>query len=58
VKNENVSTVILGATKTHQIDDNVAALKLVPKLTDEVMEEIEKILENKPAAPNAFGRKR
>jgi aryl-alcohol dehydrogenase-like predicted oxidoreductase len=58
VKNPNVSTVILGATKTHQIDDNVKALKLLEKLTPEVMEEIESILENRPTEPGTFGRKR
>jgi len=31
---------------------------LVPKITPEIMEEIEKILDNKPAAPPAFGRER
>lgn len=58
VKNPNVSTVILGATKTSQIEDNCAAMKLVPKITDEVMEQIEGILDNKPAPPNAFNRAR
>ncbi|KAJ4382689.1 hypothetical protein N0V86_001911 [Didymella sp. IMI 355093] len=47
-KNPNVSTVILGASKVEQIHDNCAALKLLPKLTPEVMEEIEGILGNKP----------
>jgi aryl-alcohol dehydrogenase-like predicted oxidoreductase len=47
-KNPNVSTVILGATKVEQVKDNCGALKLLPKLTDEVMGEIEKILDNKP----------
>jgi voltage-dependent potassium channel beta subunit len=47
-KNPNVSTVILGATKPQQVHDNCAALKLLPKLTPEVMEEIESILANKP----------
>lgn len=58
VKNPNVSTVILGATKTSQIEDNCKAMKLLPKLTDDVMEQIESILDNKPAAPNAFNRLR
>ena len=57
-KNKNVSTVILGATKTSQIEDNVKSLKLLPKLTPELMEEIEKILDNKPAEPNSFNRAR
>ena len=57
-KNENVSTVILGATKVEQIIDNCGALKILPKLTPEVMEEIEGILGNKPAPPPNFGRSR
>ncbi len=58
VKNKNVSTVILGATKVEQIHDNCGAMKLVEKLTPEVMEEIEKILDNKPSPPATFGRER
>jgi len=57
-KNENVSTVILGATKVEQIHDNCKALKLLPKLTHEIMEDVEKILENKPAMPPNYGRER
>lgn len=34
------------------------ALKLIPKLTPEVKEEIEAILDNKPAQPATFGRDR
>ncbi|KAF2707792.1 voltage-gated potassium channel subunit beta-1 channel subunit beta-1 [Pleomassaria siparia CBS 279.74] len=49
-KNPNVSTVILGATKPEQVVDNCKALLLLPKLTPEVMEEIEGILQNKPKA--------
>ncbi|KAF2277492.1 Aldo/keto reductase [Westerdykella ornata] len=47
-KNPNVSTVILGATKPQQVHDNCKALQLLPKLTDEVVDEIESILQNKP----------
>ncbi|KAF2467546.1 voltage-gated potassium channel subunit beta-1 channel subunit beta-1 [Lindgomyces ingoldianus] len=49
-KNKNVSTVILGATKPQQVHDNCKALQLLPKLTPEVMGEIEAILQNKPKA--------
>lgn len=49
VKNPNVSCILLGATKEHQIEANLKAIKTVEKLTDEHMEEIEKILDNKPA---------
>ena len=58
LKNENVSTVILGASKPEQIAENCKALQLLPKVTDEVYAEIEKILDNKPAQAADFGRKR
>lgn len=57
-KNENVSTVILGATKVEQIHDNCKALKLLPKLTPELMQEIDGILDNSPTKPSTFGRDR
>ena len=57
-KNPNVSTVILGATKVEQLEDNFGALKLLDKLTPEVMEEIEGILDNAPTKPATFGRDR
>jgi aryl-alcohol dehydrogenase-like predicted oxidoreductase len=37
VKNPNVSTVITGASKVEQVVDNMAALDVLPVLTDEVM---------------------
>jgi voltage-dependent potassium channel beta subunit len=48
LKNPNVSTVILGASKISQIKENLGALDAVSKLTDEVMEKVEEILQNKP----------
>jgi aryl-alcohol dehydrogenase-like predicted oxidoreductase len=57
-KNPNVSTVILGATKVEQIHDNCKAIKLLEKLTPEIMEEIEGILDNKPKPTPTFGRVR
>ncbi|KAJ4419809.1 hypothetical protein N0V82_004744 [Gnomoniopsis sp. IMI 355080] len=57
-KNQNVSTVILGATKIEQIHDNCKALKLLDKLTPEVMEEIEGVLDNTPKPSPTFGRER
>jgi len=50
-KNPNVSTVILGATKISQLEENIQALELLEKLNDEVMEKIESVLENKPQHP-------
>lgn len=49
--NPNVSTVILGATKTAQLHQNLEALEILPKLNPEIMERIETILQNKPVLP-------
>jgi aryl-alcohol dehydrogenase-like predicted oxidoreductase len=51
IKNPNVSTAILGATKKQQLLDNLKALEALPLLTPEVMEKIESIMKTKPAAP-------
>ena len=48
LKNPIVSTVILGASKTAQLEENLTALDVLPLLTDAVMEEIEGIMQNKP----------
>lgn len=48
LKNPNVSTVITGASRPEQVVENIAALSLVEKLTPEVTERIEDILDNKP----------
>lgn len=51
LKNDNVSTVILGASKTSQLEENFKAFEVVSLLTDEVMDRIELILKNKPEHP-------
>ena len=51
LKNENVSTVILGASKMSQLEDTMGSIDQVEKLTANVMEKIEDILENKPVHP-------
>lgn len=56
IKNPNVSTCILGASKPSQLQDNLGALSVLPKLTDAVMQRIETILGNKPAAVLTWGR--
>jgi Predicted oxidoreductases (related to aryl-alcohol dehydrogenases) len=50
-ENPNVSTVILGASKTEQLKDNVAALPVVEMLTPEIMELIDGVVQNRPAEP-------
>ncbi|MBL0317664.1 MAG: aldo/keto reductase [Flavobacteriales bacterium] len=51
LKNENVSTVILGASKTEQLEHNLQAIDKVALLDDDVMQRIELILGNKPKHP-------
>jgi len=46
--NPNVTTAILGATKKAQLHENLKALETLPRLTPEVLTQIEEILENKP----------
>lgn len=58
LKNPNVSTVILGATKVEQLEDNFKALEIYKKIDDKVLEEIEKILDNKPKPAPTFNRER
>jgi len=48
VKNKNVTTVITGASKVEQVKENFESIAVVPKLTEEVMQKIEAILNNKP----------
>lgn len=51
IKNPDVSTAILGATKKSQLLDNLTALETVMKLTPEVMAKIETIMKTKPVMP-------
>ena len=48
LKNPNVSTVITGASRPGQVQENMQALDVVGKLSDDVMERIEAILGNRP----------
>ncbi|MCB9081361.1 MAG: aldo/keto reductase [Lewinellaceae bacterium] len=49
--NPQVSTVILGASKVHQLEETLESIPVVAQLTPEVLEQIEGILGNKPAQP-------
>lgn len=51
LKNPNVSTVILGATKKQQLLQNLKAIEAQQKLTADIMEKIEAIVKNKPVLP-------
>lgn len=52
LKNPNVSTVILGATKATQLKENLTVLEIVPLLTDKVMADIDEIMGTKPVLPS------
>lgn len=51
IKNPNVTSAILGATKEAQLLENLAALDVLPKLTTEVMERIDTVMGTKPRMP-------
>ena len=56
LKNPNVSTVILGASRLVQLEDNLKSLDAIEKLTPKVMKSIETIVANKPAVAERFGQ--
>ena len=51
IKNPNVTTAILGATKKEQLLENLKAAKAVEKLDTAVMQQIEDIVQTKPVLP-------
>jgi voltage-dependent potassium channel beta subunit len=52
LKNPNVSTVILGASKERQLEETLTASEAAEKLTPDVLEKIEQTLQNNPLKPN------
>ena len=48
LKNPNVSSVITGASRVEQLHENMKALDVVDKLTPDVLQKIEEVLQNKP----------
>jgi voltage-dependent potassium channel beta subunit len=46
-KNPNVSTVITGASRVEQVQENMKALDVLPLLTGEVMERVDAVLEDR-----------
>ena len=57
VKNKNVSTVLLGATKPDQLHENLGAIAVARKITAEDMKEIDEILGSAPEGYNGWGGK-
>ncbi len=51
IKNPDVTTAILGASKKEQLLDNLKAIEAAKKLTPEIMQKIEDIVQTKPLLP-------
>lgn len=51
LKNKNVSSVILGASKVNQLEETLDALTVVSLIDQNITEKIENILKNKPKLP-------
>lgn len=58
LSNENISTVITGASRPEQVAENMKSLEVYDKLKADpsVLAKVEEILANKPAGPELFGR--
>jgi voltage-dependent potassium channel beta subunit len=52
LKNQNVSTVITGASRVEQLHHNLGALDVVDKLSNDVMSRLDGLLGNKPSFDN------
>ena len=51
IRNPNVTTAILGATKEEQLLENLKALEIYPKLTEELIARIDEIMQTRPIMP-------
>lgn len=51
IKNPHVTTAILGATRKEQLLENLKALEVAEKLTPDVLQRIEEIMQTKPLLP-------
>ncbi len=54
LKNPHVSTVLLGASRRSQLEENLGALDKVAHLTDDVMARLDALLGNRPELPTQF----
>lgn len=48
LRNEGVSSVLLGSSTPEQLIENLGAIQVLPKMTSHVVNEIDNILRNKP----------
>jgi len=54
LNNPNVSTVITGASKPDQVRENMKAIDAAEKLSDDLLEKVEEILDNSPEPVEDF----
>jgi len=54
IVSKDVTTCILGASKVAQLEENLKALEFVDKLTPEILQEIEDVLDNRPTLGTDF----
>jgi len=52
--NEDVSSVILGASNERQLKENIKSIDVIDKLDNEILSRIDKIIDNKPAVPRKY----
>ena len=58
LKNPNVSTILLGATNSEQLEENLGCIEVTLRMTEEHMSKIDEILGNKPDpwwGPGGYG---
>jgi voltage-dependent potassium channel beta subunit len=51
IKNPNTTTAILGATNKEQLNENLKSIDVLPKLTSEIINKVEEIVQTKPVLP-------
>jgi aryl-alcohol dehydrogenase-like predicted oxidoreductase len=51
LKNPHVTSVILGATSKEQLLDNLQSIETASKLSTEIMQQIEDIVQTRPVLP-------
>lgn len=56
LSNRDVSTAIFGATKVEQVEDNIKAVQVYKKLTNEHLDKIDSLIGNKPETEWDFNR--
>ena len=55
LKNPHVSTILLGATKPEQMEENLGCIDIARRITEKHMQEIDVILGNKPELWTGYG---